>query len=131
MALGLLLVQADDEVTRVYVEQSSLTTLRDLLVGSGLECRSTQLVHVPKVLVDCTDEDFESNMLAIEALEALDDVDSCEHNSKYVHEAGQTRCEPFVHWASLQHLAREVHSWSFLSTAFVSCCDIFPVSDEE
>lgn len=74
--------QGDEEVTRVYVEQSSLAGLRELLVGSGLECRSTQLVYVPKVLVDCSDEDFENNLLAIESLEALDDVDACQHNSE-------------------------------------------------
>ena len=62
------------------MEQTSLTGLRELLESSGLECRNTQLVHVPKVVVDCTDEDFENNMLAIEALEGLDDVDSVEHN---------------------------------------------------
>jgi len=74
--------QADieEQVTKVYVEPSSVTSLRELLESGGLECRNTQLVHVPKMLVDCTDEDFDNNMLAIEALEALDDVDSVEHN---------------------------------------------------
>lgn len=31
-------------------------------------------------MVGCSDEDFEANMRVIEALEALDDVDSVEHN---------------------------------------------------
>jgi YebC/PmpR family DNA-binding regulatory protein len=38
------------------------------------------LVFVSKALVECTDADFEKNMEIIDALEALDDVDSVDHN---------------------------------------------------
>jgi len=38
------------------------------------------LVNIPKTYVECSDEDFEANMSAIELLEELDDVDSVDHN---------------------------------------------------
>jgi transcriptional/translational regulatory protein YebC/TACO1 len=74
--------QVDEEegITNVYVDPASVSGLRDLLVEKGLEIRATKLVNVPKLVVDCSDEDFESNMRVIEALEELDDVDSVEHN---------------------------------------------------
>ncbi len=57
-----------------------MSALRELLVEKGLEVRATKLVNLPKLVVDCSDEDFEGNMRVIEALEELDDVDSVEHN---------------------------------------------------
>ena len=38
------------------------------------------LAYVSKAPVECTEEDFEKNMEIVDALEALDDVDSVEHN---------------------------------------------------
>lgn len=77
-----MLVQPDEAegITRVVVDPQSVGSLRDVLNGKGLETRSTTLVNIPQVTVECSDEDYESNMRVIEALEALDDVDSVEHN---------------------------------------------------
>lgn len=76
-------VDEEEGITNVYVDQASVSGLRDLLQGKGLEIRATKLVNVPKLVVDCSDEDFESNMEVIAALEELDDVDSVEHNVNY------------------------------------------------
>lgn len=73
-------VDEEEGITNVYVDQASVSGLRDLLQEKGLEIRATKLVNVPKLVVDCSDEDFESNMEVIAALEELDDVDSVEHN---------------------------------------------------
>lgn len=54
--------------------------LRDALLAKGYDCKSTSIVNIPRLTVPCGDEDFENNMRVIEALEALDDVDSVEHN---------------------------------------------------
>lgn len=67
-------------MTNVYVDPASVSGLRELLLEKGLEVRATKLVNLPKLVVDCSDEDFEGNMRVIEALEELDDVDSVEHN---------------------------------------------------
>ena len=38
------------------------------------------LAYVTKAPVECTEDDFEKNMILVDALEELDDVDSVEHN---------------------------------------------------
>jgi transcriptional/translational regulatory protein YebC/TACO1 len=38
------------------------------------------LAHIPNALVECSDADIDKNLAAIEALEALEDVDQVEHN---------------------------------------------------
>jgi transcriptional/translational regulatory protein YebC/TACO1 len=38
------------------------------------------LVYVSKAPVECDDKDFDKNMDIVDALEALDDVDSVQHN---------------------------------------------------
>lgn len=39
-----------------------------------------ELCYVTKAPVEVNDDDFDANMKIIDALEALDDVDSVEHN---------------------------------------------------
>jgi transcriptional/translational regulatory protein YebC/TACO1 len=74
--------QVDDEegVSTILVDPGSVAALRDQFGLSGVVCKATRLVNVPKLTVDCSDEDFENNLRVIEALEAIDDVDSVEHN---------------------------------------------------
>jgi transcriptional/translational regulatory protein YebC/TACO1 len=52
----------------------------DTVEAMGLEGAKMSLVHVSKAPVECSEEDFESNMDIIESLEELDDVDVVEHN---------------------------------------------------
>jgi YebC/PmpR family DNA-binding regulatory protein len=74
------LVEGDEEGSKwALTEPTMLMALADALAASGMEGEPA-LVHVPNALVDVSDEDMEKNFLAIETLEALDDVDVVEHN---------------------------------------------------
>jgi transcriptional/translational regulatory protein YebC/TACO1 len=73
-------VNEEEKITSVFVEPASVSNLRDVLAGKGMEIKATLLVYLPKLTVECSDEDFEENMNVIAALEELDDVDSVEHN---------------------------------------------------
>lgn len=76
----MLLLKGDAEGTSVvYVEPSDTAAMYEAVTGMGHEAKM-ELVHVSKAPVECNDEDFEKNMLIIDALEDLDDVDSVEHN---------------------------------------------------
>lgn len=52
----------------------------DAVKGMGHDESKMSLAYISKAPVECSEEDFEKNMLVIEALEDLDDVDSVEHN---------------------------------------------------
>lgn len=74
-------VDAEGEpVDVVYVEQGDLGLLRDALKEAGKEPKDVKLCYKPMAPVECTEEEFESNMNVIEALEELEDVDCVEHN---------------------------------------------------
>lgn len=73
-------VNEEEGVTSVLVDPASVSSLREVFLGKGREIKASLMVNVPKLLMDCSDEDFEGNMSVIEALEELDDVDSVEHN---------------------------------------------------
>ncbi|GMH60774.1 hypothetical protein TrST_g10593 [Triparma strigata] len=74
-------VDAEGEpVDVIYVEQGDLGLLRDKLKESGKEPKDAKLCYKPMAPVECTEEDFESNMSMVEVLEELEDVDCVEHN---------------------------------------------------
>ena len=76
------LVDGDEEGTSVvYTDPKETAAMFEAVKSIGLEEGSKMsLVHVTKAPVECTEEDFEKNMVIIDALEELDDVDSVEHN---------------------------------------------------
>lgn len=64
----------------VYVALQDMAALRDALQAKGYELE-TKLANVPmEGFMSLSDEDFEANMAAIDAFDALDDVDLVEHN---------------------------------------------------
>ena len=64
----------------VYVQGSDMAVLRDHLRSLGMDV-DTSIAAVPKAgFMSLSDEDFELNIAAVDAFEALDDVDSVEHN---------------------------------------------------
>lgn len=64
----------------VYVDMKDMAAMRDALRSAGYQLE-TSIAAVPKDgAITLSDEDFEANMAAIDAFEALDDVDSVEHN---------------------------------------------------
>lgn len=71
---------SDEGKCVIYVESKDMASLRDALRSRDFVLE-TSLAAVPKEgTIAISDEDFDLNMAAIEAFEALDDVDSVEHN---------------------------------------------------
>jgi len=76
-----LLEEGDEEGSSlVLVEPSDAGKMFDVVKEMGFESAEMSLSWITKAPVECTDEDFKSNMAIIDALEELDDVDSVEHN---------------------------------------------------
>jgi YebC/PmpR family DNA-binding regulatory protein len=77
---GCPLNPAEDGKCVIYVDPKDMAIVRDGLREKGLHLE-TKLANVPlDGFVDISDEDFEANLVAIAAFDALDDVDSVEHN---------------------------------------------------
>lgn len=76
------LVPGDEAGTTViYTDPKEAFMMLEAVNSLGHEENvKISLVHLSKAPVECTDADFEKNMEIIDALEALDDVDSVEHN---------------------------------------------------
>jgi len=71
----------DAPVTVIYTDPKEGSLMLDAVHSLGYtEGVKLSLVHLSKAPVECSDEEFEKNMNIIDALEALDDVDSVEHN---------------------------------------------------
>ena len=76
-----LLLEGDEEgASIVYVEPTDSANMLGVVNTLGYEDAKMSLAWVTKAPVECTEGDFEKNMLIVEALEELDDVDSVEHN---------------------------------------------------
>jgi YebC/PmpR family DNA-binding regulatory protein len=76
------LVSGDEPgTTFIYTDPKEAAMMLEAVNSLGHEENvKISLVYVSKALVECTDSDFEKNMEIVDALEALDDVDSVEHN---------------------------------------------------
>lgn len=65
----------------VYVEPKDTSAMADAIKSLGHDTGvKMSLVYMTKAPVEVTEDEFEKNMLVIDALEELDDVDSVEHN---------------------------------------------------
>ena len=65
----------------MYTDPKETAVMFEAVKAIGLdEGAKMSLSHVSKAPVECSEEDFEKNMVIIDALEDLDDVDSVEHN---------------------------------------------------
>jgi YebC/PmpR family DNA-binding regulatory protein len=76
-------VPGDDEgTTIVYTDPKEVSMMLDAVrtLGFDEKTASLSLCYLSKAPLECSDEDFEKNMLIIDALDELDDVDSVEHN---------------------------------------------------
>jgi transcriptional/translational regulatory protein YebC/TACO1 len=64
----------------VYTDPKEASLMLDAVKSLGHLDAKMSLAYVSKAPVECSEEDFEKNMVIIDALEDLDDVDSVEHN---------------------------------------------------
>jgi YebC/PmpR family DNA-binding regulatory protein len=70
-----------ERTTKIYTDPKEAAMMLEAVNALGYEENvQISLIYVSKAPVECTDADFEKNMEIIDALEALDDVDSVEHN---------------------------------------------------
>jgi transcriptional/translational regulatory protein YebC/TACO1 len=69
----------EDNTSWVLTSIEKLSTLTEALAEKGITGTST-LAFVPKMTVECSDEDYDKNMEAVAMLEELDDVDSVDLN---------------------------------------------------
>jgi YebC/PmpR family DNA-binding regulatory protein len=67
--------------TTIFTDPKEASLMFDAVKTLGGEIKAKMsLCYVSKAPVECSDEDFEKNMVIVDALEELDDVDSVEHN---------------------------------------------------
>lgn len=70
----------DEESFLVLCDPSDLASVKEKLVSLGVTCSEEKLIYVPLRLVDCSEEDGQSNLALIDWLENIDDVDDVYHN---------------------------------------------------
>jgi YebC/PmpR family DNA-binding regulatory protein len=76
-----IIIDEETSMTKIYTDPKEVAMMLEAINSLGYEENvEMSLLYVSKAPVECTDEDFEKNMEIIDALEALDDVDSVEHN---------------------------------------------------
>lgn len=77
------IAEGDEEGTSfVYSDPKEVAMLFEALkaIGNDEEEMKMSLSYLSKAPVEVPEDDFEKNMLIVDALEDLDDVDSVEHN---------------------------------------------------
>lgn len=73
---------SDDENYFITTDPMDLYTVKEAINKLGFECDEANISLVPKIYVDCDEENMKSNLALIEWLEGIDDVDSVSHNMK-------------------------------------------------
>lgn len=73
---------SEDESYVVYTSVEAFIPVKEALQKAGVKWDEAELAMVPKVFVEVSDEDANSNIALIEYLEGLDDVDAVFHNMK-------------------------------------------------
>jgi YebC/PmpR family DNA-binding regulatory protein len=90
------LTEGDEEgTTIIFTDPKDISAMFDAVKAIGKdEGAKMSLAHVSKAPVECSEEDFDKNMVIVDALEELDDVDSVEHNMSYSDEErlGNDKC---------------------------------------
>lgn len=69
-----------DEMYVIITSPDQLFAVKDKLEQEGIKVGEAALQMIPKVQVQCSDEDLKANWELIEYLEALEDVDTVYHN---------------------------------------------------
>lgn len=64
----------------ITTDPADLYAVKDAVEALGFKADSASLEMIPKVYVDCNEEDVKSNMALVEWLEDLEDVDAVYHN---------------------------------------------------
>ncbi len=73
-------LEATDEGWVVVTAPSDLYAVKEHLESREVKATSAELEMIPKVMVECSEEDRKSNEALIEWLEGIEDVDTVWHN---------------------------------------------------
>lgn len=69
-----------DDMYMVITAPEQLFEVKDKIEAEGITCDEASLEMIPKVSVECSEEDQKANLELIEFIEGLDDVDVVFHN---------------------------------------------------
>ena len=69
-----------DDMYMIITTPEELFAVKEKIEAEGLTCAEASLEMVPKISVDCSEENRKANCELIEFLEGLDDVDAVFHN---------------------------------------------------
>lgn len=72
--------EAADEVYYITTPPDLLFQVKEKIEELGITCDESSLEMIPKVTIECSQEDKEKNLALVEWLEGIDDVDSVYHN---------------------------------------------------
>ncbi len=72
--------EAEEDIYIITTDPADLFAVKEAIEHLGFKCEEASLEKIPKVLVDCSEEDKIANLALIEWLEDLDDVDELYHN---------------------------------------------------
>jgi YebC/PmpR family DNA-binding regulatory protein len=72
--------EQEDEMFIITTDPLNLYNVKEAIQELGFTCEEASVEQVPKVIIECSEEDQKSNLALIEWFENLDDVDSVYHN---------------------------------------------------
>lgn len=72
--------EAADEMYYITTPPDLLFQVKEKIEALGIACDESSLEMIPKVTIECSQEDKEKNLALVEWLEGIDDVDSVYHN---------------------------------------------------
>ncbi len=72
--------EAEGEMFIITTDPVDLYTVKEAINQHGVKSESASLENIPKVYVQCNEEDAKANLALIEWLDQLDDVDEVYHN---------------------------------------------------
>lgn len=72
--------EAEQGTFIVTTSPTELYAVKEALTEKGIQCSSASLELIPKLYIDCNEENTKANLDLIEWLENIDDVDNVSHN---------------------------------------------------
>lgn len=72
--------EAEDDLFIITTEPTNLYQVKENLEKAGYSIQEASLEMIPKLYIECNEEQRKDNMALIEWLEGIDDVDSVYHN---------------------------------------------------
>lgn len=72
--------ESEEDLFIITTDPVDLYAVKEAVEKIGLKCEESSLEMIPKVYVDCDEENLKANLALVDWLEQLDDVDAVYHN---------------------------------------------------